>query len=365
MKAAINSGVDHELLLEQLLSALPENIEGFRQICSRIGNWDLLFESALFHGVESVLCHHLMDVKVTLPPDLRDSTERWLKVRTLWQSHARHALDEALTALDAAAVPTVALKGPILGERLYPKPFLRPSADLDLLVTRADLDKATAALESIGYRHGKESQARFLRKFHYHTILGRPCPPLVELHFSLSDRFGVEIPAEEFLSRAVAYRSTAGAPARVLSPEDEMLYLSIHAAGHRFTRLSWLYDIKLLLMRHPGLKWKTVVARARELKLLSALLYTREVLERRLGVAISESAPARRTRSRIANFLLEATARQPECSRGSLVGKMAFTAVLCDRPAAAAAFLQRQLLFVVRRRARRHFPSFVPEEWSY
>jgi hypothetical protein len=365
MKAALHDGADHELLLEQLLSALPGDTAGFRQICGRIENWDLLFENALVHGVESVLCHHLMDSNVTLPSDLRSSTERWLKVRTLWQSHARHALNEALEALDTAAVPTVALKGPLLGERLYPNPFLRPSADLDLLVSRSDLDRATEALESIGYRHNKESQARFLRKFHYHTILARPCPPLIELHFSLCDRFGVEIAAEEFLSRAVEYRSTAGIPARVLSPEDELLYLSIHAAGHRFTRLSWLYDIKLLLLHQKDLEWETVVARARDLKVLSALLYTREVLQRRLGVVVGKSASNRRTRSRIASFLLEATARQPECSRGSLVGKMAFTAVLCDRPTSAAAFLRRQLLFIVRRRARRHFPSFVPEEWSY
>ena len=70
-------------------------------------------------------------------------------------------------------------------------------------------------------------------------------------------------------------------------------------------------------------------------------------------------------RSRLANFLLAATARQPDPSRRSLVGKMAFTAALCDRPREAAGFIQREMLLIVGRRARRLCAWLVPEEWAY
>ena len=53
-----------------------------------------------------------------------------------------------------------------------------------------------------------------------------------------------------------------------------MLYLSVHAAGHRFDRLSWLCDIKLLLHRYPGLDWPTLIARARSLHVLAPLLFS-------------------------------------------------------------------------------------------
>jgi hypothetical protein len=243
---------------------------------------------------------------------------------------------------------------------------MRLSADLDLLVASDDLDRATAALKTIGYGAAKESQARFLRKYHYHIILSRSCPPVIELHFRLSDGFGVRIAAEEFLSRAGPYRTARGAVTHILSPEDEMLHLCIHAAGHRFLRLSWLCDIKLLLLRYPNLDWTSVIARAHSIHVLAALLFTCETLQARLGVKIPvKEALPQRIRSRIANFLLAAIARQPDSSRRSLVGKMAFTAVLCDRPGSALESLRRQLLLVVRRRARRHFPSLTPEEWSY
>jgi hypothetical protein len=361
-----NPDVASEHALELLLSAIPDDSAHFRQLCNEVENWDDVLHSALLHGVESLLYHHLIEIGFTLPPAIEDRVLRWQMIKDLWQAHAQSALDETLRVLDSASVRAVALKGPVLGERLYPDPRMRVSADLDLLVASDDLERATAALKTVGYGAAKESQARFLRKYHYHTILRRSCPPVIELHFRLSDGFGVAIASEEFLTRARAYRTTQGAVAGILSPEDEMLYLSIHAAGHRFVRLSWLCDIKLLLRHYPDLDWTTLIARARSLHVLAALLFTCETLRSRVGVKIPlNAAMPQRIRSRIANLLLAATAKQPDPSRRSLLGKMAFTAVLCDRPGGALDFLQRQLLLIARRRAHRHFPSLTPEEWAF
>jgi hypothetical protein len=356
-----------ERMLELLLAAATDRAADFKQLCSEVEGWDEIFQSALLHGVESYLHRRLMVAGIRLPTALRERTERWLVIRDVWQSHVQSTLNDVLRQLNEACVHAVCLKGPLLGERLYPAPLTRPSADLDVLVARADLDKATNALAAIGYRPAKDSQERFLRKYHYHTILSRSCPPVIELHFSLSDGFGVIIPAEEFLSRASVYRTSQGVAAHVLAPEDELLYLSIHAAGHRFVRLSWLCDIQLLLRKYPDLDWTTVTTRARNFNVLAPFLFTCETLRHRLGIDIPpiDSRITQRLRSRIANFLLSVTAKQPDPSRRSLLSKMAFTAVLCDRPHAALGFLRRQMLLVTRRRARRHFPSLSPEDWSY
>lgn len=362
----INPGISSERELELLLSTIPDDIAGFKQRCSAVEDWEQVFHWALIHGVESVLHHALTEIGYRLPSTIEDRVRRWQVIKDVWQEHAQSALDEALRALESAAVPVVVLKGPVLGERLYSDPRMRLSADLDLLIACNDLARATQALETIGFRAAQESQARFLRRYHYHIVLSRSCPPVIELHFRLCDGFGVEIAAEEFLSRAGVHRTSRGTVAGILSPEDELLYLCIHAAGHRFLRLSWLYDIKLLLQRYPDLDWTTLIARARSLHALAALLFTCETLRSRLGVNIvSDEAIRQRIRSRIANFLLAIIARQPDPSRRSLLGKMAFTAVLCDRPRGALEFLQRQLLLIARRRVHRHFPSWSPEDWSY
>ena len=357
--------VSTERMLELLLAAAPDGSASLTNVCGKVEAWDKIFHCALLHGVEAYLHHCLVDAGIRIPAGIRESTERWLIIRDLWHSHIERTLHDVLQVLGTAGIRAVSLKGPLLGERLYPHPRTRPSADLDVLVARSDLDKASGALVAIGYRPANDSQERFLREYHYHTILSRSCPPVVELHFCLSDGFGVSIPAEELLFRARGYQTLQGAIANVLSPEDELLYLSIHAAGHRFVRLSWLCDLQLLLRRHPDLDWSLVISRARKLKVLSPFLFTCDTLRRRLGVDIPYLNTEKRLRSQIANLLLSMTANQPDPSRRSLVGKMAFTAALCDRPNEAFTFLQRQLLLVTRRRARRHFPSLAPEEWSY
>ena len=355
-----------ERVLERLLSAMPEDPVRFRQLCGEVDDWDQVLDRAQRHTVESLLHHYLLQTRFRLPVAIEERARRWQTIKDAWHTHAQSALDEALKVLDSADIPTIVLKGPVLGARVYPDPRTRFSGDLDLLVASNNLDRAIAALNTIGYGPQRESEARFLRKYHYHINLGRSCPPLIELHFALSDRFGVETPAEEFLSRAGVYQRGRDSTAYILSPEDEMLYLCVHAAGHRFLRLSWLYDIKLLLLRYPDLDWNSLTGRARSLRLLTPLLFACETLRSRLGVRTPLEEPMHRHfRSRIANFLLRVTAGQPDPSRRSLLGKMAFTAVLCDRPRDAVQFLQRQMLLIVRRRASRHFPSLFPEEWSY
>lgn len=354
-----------ERLLEQLLAATPDHPVRFKRLCEDVEDWDGVFNAALQHGVESFLYRFLTETGYQLPGEVQERTERWLMIRDAWQTHSAQALDETLRALHAADVKAVALKGPVLAERLYSNPRVRPSADLDLLVAPSDFNRATSALAAVGYRPQNESQDRFLRKYHYHTILSRSCPPVIELHFRLSHGFGTKIPAEQFLSRARVHRTERGAVVHVLSPEDEMIYLSVHAAGHHFLRLSWLCDIKLLLSRYPDLDWKTVAARAASFKVRAAVLFTCETLRRRLGVDIPELHPANRIRSQVATFLLEAIKKQPDCSRRLFAGEIAFTTILCDTPLSAIGFLKRPLFLILRRRARRHLPSLVPEEWSY
>jgi hypothetical protein len=352
--------------LELLLRSVPEDLVRFRQLCDEVENWDEIFNSAVIHSVERLLHQYLIEIGFQLPPEVEQRLHRWQLIKNVWQAHAQSALEQALTALHSASIRAVALKGPVLGERVYPDPRMRLSADLDLLVAPNDLENATAVLKGIGYGPARESEDRFLRKYHYHILLSRSCPPVIELHFRLSDGFGVQLAAEEFLSRARVYRTAAGAVAHILSPEDEMLYLCIHAAGHRFVRLSWLCDIKLLLRRYADLDWSALAARAHSHRVQAALLFACETLHSRLGVETPlNRATPKRLRFRMANFLLAATARQPDPSRRSLIGKMAFTAVLCDRPWSAVGFFRRQFLFIARRRARRHFPSLTPEEWSY
>lgn len=356
-----------ERLLDALLAAIPDDPTSFKSLCTQVADWIPLLECAGRHGVAGVLHHQLAQLGHDLPLDIRSHADRQRAAEQLWQSHLQARLVEALRALDAKGVRAVALKGPVLAERIYPDPSVRLSVDLDLLVVPSDLDRATAALETIGYLAEEGPLARYCRRHDHDINLYRPGRLLVELHFRLYVGFGIIISAAEFISRALLYRTSMGPVAWVLSPEDEVLYLCIHAAGHCFERLSWLYDIKLLIRSCPDLDWSIVLARARSLEVVEALSFTCEILRRRLHVAIPELNGLTRMRGlrwRLASVIHSATVARPAPRSIVTLGHLAHMAVLSDRPAAAARFLQHHLLRITRRRAQRYFPGVVPEEWS-
>src|SRR5262249_13584172 len=130
--------------------------------------------------------------------------------------------------------------------------------------------------------------------------------PMVDLHFQFFVDFGVTVPAEDFLQRAVTYRTRGGAACQVLGPEDELLYLCLHAAHHEFTRFSWLFDIWKPLRVHQELDWEVVFRRAEQSSVREAVFYTAELLRRRLGISplIPPSPLGRLARQAVASMIL-------------------------------------------------------------
>lgn len=357
----------HEPLLQHLLAALPDDLAAFQRLCAQVPDWPALLTAAARHGVEALLEYYV--VRVPHPPAALalHPLEQDLALRRLRQPRLERPLDEALTHLAAAGIRTVVLKGPPLAARLYPDPSLRPSQDLDLMVAPADLDRAAAALETLGYQAEKGLLARYYRENHHHIHLHRENTPPLELHFRATTGFGIIVPAADFLSRARPWPTPGGAVAWVLAPEDEFLYLALHAARHLFVALVLLYDLKLFLLLHPDLDWRLVAARARSLRVTRAVSMAVEALHRRLAVARPpgrDLALAPDLRSRLAHRVLSLVSSWPIQWKAAWYGKMAFRILLCDHLAWSAWSFRHRLLRAARRRAQRYLPWALPEAWS-
>ena len=354
------------VLLDGLVAAIPDEPERFSALCAGVTDWPVLVESAARDGVLGLVRRELGRLQIPLPADARRLLERLHASEALWQAHVIHALDAALDALEDGGIRTVVLKGPALVERLYPDPFLRCSSDLDILVAEADIDGAVAALGPLGYTVETGPPARYARRHHHHLHLsGRP--PVLELHFRAYAGFGVTMPAEDLLDRARAHRTAGGARCLVLSAEDEALYLAVHAAGHCFDRLLWLYDLKLLVAQERELDWDLVATRARTIGVMAAFTLACDMLRRRLGVAIPPAAtahaPARISRRIVARFV---DGRIAPPAPGPLVTlrQLLAMAALCDSASASARFVAHHVARLARRRMRGWLPALTPAEWA-
>ena len=198
-------------------------------------------------------------------------------------------LRDIVGAFNDAGIQTIVLNGPALAASYYPDPALRPFIDLDLLVRRADRERALEILFGQGYTH--ETPGRSLDHVPAAYLAAPDGSGLlpVDLHWecvaqSAAGR-AAEQAADEIWSRAV--RAPAwGDAARTLAPEDLLIYLAANfAIHHTLTGALWQLDLGLVLQRHRGtLDWDAIVARARRWGAASAVYFSLRSVGDQLGV---------------------------------------------------------------------------------
>jgi Uncharacterised nucleotidyltransferase len=219
----------------------------------------LIGELARIHRLEGALAEPRL-TPISPEPHLPSAIwTRWRQAHAagIAQAVRRSApLQEALLAL--APAPVIVLKGAALAELIYPSPGARSMGDVDLLIPEEALAASLGKLEALGYR----------RKYPDHPILDHESfherqlegPLELDLHqaFVQPTRLRIDYPA--IFARAIAWPALAP-NARLLAPEDAVVYGCLHAAIGEFTP-TWAPAIGLLdlreLLDRPGPFWGTL-----------------------------------------------------------------------------------------------------------
>lgn len=228
----------HDTALGALLAVLKTPALA-AELCGDPALWSEIKRLAEVHRLSGLLA---WSVSAALPP-----AERPWRDSVLMTHHSRHQrftgqLHSLVMELDNAGVPAVVLKGPVLAERFHPVPFLKLSHDLDILVRMSEIPTVTRLMLASGFRLVGGFPWRIQRNCEHHlNFVAAANGLMVEVHYSF--KAGAHLfPSEEFIDRSVNWRSANGLDFRVLAPADEVFYLIVHAAGHAFQRLRWLYD---------------------------------------------------------------------------------------------------------------------------
>ena len=104
----------------------------------------------------------------------------------------QHAFDNLCNALEKEQIPFIPLKGSVI-RAFYPEPWMRTSCDIDVLIHKADLEKAISGLtEKYGYE--------FREKGWHDVSLFAPGKIHIELHYDLVEDF-FELEASNVLKR--------------------------------------------------------------------------------------------------------------------------------------------------------------------
>lgn len=238
--------------------------------------------------------------------------------------------------LEAARIPYLLLKGPLLQEQLYREHASRPYTDLDVAVPRARGAEARRLLRRAGWYRVSPA---WIRPLHFHDVWrNREHAWPLELHDALVDCANLYRLPEQDLFAGRRVMPVPGGCLAGLGPEDLLLYLCLHAHKHGFlneaalaahkparwflqpgsgNRLLWFLDIALLLQEHP--EAPALARRVRDWNVARPVASTLRVLDLLLPDAGARAWLDRlglghwqpRAGTRPMRILLERAAREP------------------------------------------------------
>ena len=237
-----------------------------RRLLQQEINWEYLFATAQAHGVLPLLQRHLS--AETVPAHFLSRLKRESVANSQNVLHLIAKQLRVAALFKDNGVPVALFKGPLLAPRAYGEISLRQAGDIDVLINRRDFDRARTLLESLGYemtpRLTTAQLASHLSNHCELQFMRDDWFTVVDLHWDLAPRsFVFKLHAGEVMSRLQTV-SLAGTPVETFSPEDLVLYLSMHGAKHLWRRLEWIASLAESIRATPELNWELLVQRAEQ-----------------------------------------------------------------------------------------------------
>jgi hypothetical protein len=201
-------------------------------------------------------------------PRADEALRRDLERRGIGQAaHRLRILEDLRTlgaTLDAADVPWLVVKGPVVAQLLYDPPELRSYQDLDVVLPRDAFPRALAAMEQAGAELLDRNWSLISREGRGQLHLVLRLGTVADVHWHLLNRqqvrrsFAVSMPGAFARARWV---DLGGIPVRTLDPADTLVHLALHAALGGADRLAWFADVtRSVAVDAPP--WAEVIRRA-------------------------------------------------------------------------------------------------------
>ena len=285
--------IEHELLLLCARTELaPEQTARLRELAGDNPDWDYLYKLARRHSLLPLVhCQLERSAKESVPSDVRQRLRKDYQENAARNLILAEELNALTRALNEVGVESIALKGPALAVSAYGDLALRRFIDLDLMVRRADVGRATDVLSAKGYVSAKplgpDQRELLLRTQHNLQFVRGHL--IVELHWQVSaELFASTVTAEELWQNLETIQVNK-ASLRTLAPEDLLFSLCVHGSRHIWQRLAWICDIdRIIATRAQSIDWDRLIHRARQARAERMFLLGPALAARLLGTRLPD-----------------------------------------------------------------------------
>lgn len=246
-----------------LLAAVREVLLASEQSPPSLPNidWSYLLKQSSLHALVPCVAEYCEKYADKVPVPVMAQLRQELANVRAYNFFLLQELARICALLQSANIRVLAWKGPVLAVAAYSDPSLRQCADLDLLVSPADLSKAVEVLTQNGYGEQYVDTGGHTRN------LERQSPrAIVELHSLVAQaHFSIPLEVPALLDNPVDVPTLTG-PVPTPAPEYLLLLLCIHGSKHIWERVIWICDVVLLLRANPQLDWKRIWTEAGALR---------------------------------------------------------------------------------------------------
>lgn len=240
-------------------------------------DWHSIINNACYHKVTPLLYKTLTTYyKEDLPPHVLSPIAAYYRDNALNSLIISASLVNVIKILNGDKIEVLAVKGPILAEKLYGSIALRTYSDVDILVHKKDLLNALKLLLNNDYRLLPEgiSISAFVKflELNHHGRLVDSNGVLIELHWELSD-FYVSEPLVFDKILPFLKKSTFN-NVQILDLSDEMLFLflCLHGSKHLWKRLDHICSICYLIQINQKLDWDQILFLCNKLRMTKRMI---------------------------------------------------------------------------------------------
>lgn len=254
-------------------------------------DWDYLIKIASRHRLKPLLYHNLNSVcPDNVPEDVLGELREYFNSNVRKNLLMTGELIKILKLLESEGITAVPYKGPVLASMAYGNIGLREFNDLDILIKKQDTFKIIEILLSEGYmtkfRLNKNNEEAYLKSQKGFILKNDTYEFSIDFQWKFSGNF-FSFPSipESLLDDLLGNVIINGHEISVFSPENILLILSIHAAGHHWSRLAWLCDIAELIKKYD-LNWDEIIKKANLMGIKRILNVNLNLVNRILGIDI-------------------------------------------------------------------------------
>ncbi len=243
------------------------------------GHWPPIIKVALAHDLAPMLYWVIKQANASVPAVELDS-EQWqpvknaaLQTAALYEMY-EDTLKQVNIALRDAHIPALWLKGSILANTVYPRPWTRPMADLDVLIPYHLRQPALHTLECSGFQKiddpghlWSQTNAKGIDNSHHFVLeggMGRAVA--LELHYWLlsAPHTWMTEPKMTWFHHQTREIDIEAGRFLTLKPEAHLLYLMAHAQlQHGEPEITHLHTMDVYLsITREAIDWDLLVTQA-------------------------------------------------------------------------------------------------------